>query len=479
MVAHYPLMIAGTSNANSKIEVFSPYSDELIATVDCANAAQTEQALVASYALFRDKKCWLTSDRRVSILEQAIVLMRERFDHLVQMAASEGGKPLADTMVEVNRAIAGLKLCVDAIHASAGHVIPMSEPNPELSRIAFTQKEPIGVVVAVSAFNHPLNLIIHQVGAAIAAGCPTIVKPAGITPISCLEFVSILHESGLPLNWCQVVLPESRNLSTALVTDSRVAFFSFIGSAAVGWSLRSQLAPGTRCALEHGGVAPVIVDASAQLDKLIPAILKGGYYHAGQVCVSVQRLFIHDSLFDEATERLAEGVSHLHVGDPLLPKTEVGPLIKPAEVSRVAQWVDEAVADGAIMPAGGKTLDHNCYSPTLLLNPKADAKVSRQEIFGPVVCQYSYKHVEDAIEQANSLPFAFQAAVFAQDIDRAVAIYHQLDASAVMVNDHTAFRQDAMPFAGLRQSGHGVGGIPYAVEDMQIEKMMVIKSSRV
>ena len=478
MVAHYPLMIVGANNANNTIEVFSPYSDETIATVDCANAAQTEQALTTAYALFRNKKCWLSLDKRISILEQTIVFMREKFSHLVQIAASEGGKPLTDTRVEVNRAITGVRLCIDAIRADAGHVIPMSESSPDLSRIAFTQKEPIGVVVAVSAFNHPLNLIIHQVAAAIAAGCPTIIKPAGMTPMSCLEFVSILHESGLPPGWCQVVLPESRGLSTALVADSRVAFFSFIGSAAVGWSLRSQLAPGTRCALEHGGVAPVIVDASAELDKLIPAILKGGYYHAGQVCVSVQRLFIHESLFDEATERLVEGVSRLRVGDPLLQQTEVGPLIKPAEVSRVAEWVDEAVMDGAVMPIGGKALEHNCYSPTLLLNPKVDAKVSRQEIFGPVVCQYSYKQVAEAIEQANSLPFAFQAAIFTQDIDRAVAIYHQLDASAIMVNDHTAFRQDAMPFAGLRHSGYGVGGITYTIEDMQIEKMMVIKSKK-
>lgn len=476
---HYALTIAGAGKESvPPAEVFSPYTDALLATVARADAAQVERALATAHGAFKDKKRWLTTAKRVEILEKAVLLMRQRATELAKTAASEGGKPLVDSRVEVNRAIAGVKLCIETISHEAGRVVPMSEPDPKLSRMAFTQKEPIGVVVAVSAFNHPLNLIVHQVGAAIAAGCPTIVKPSGMTPLSCFEFVSILHESGLPQAWCQVVLPENHDLSTALVTDGRVGFFSFIGSAKVGWALRAQLAPGTRCALEHGGMAPVIVDASAQLDKLIPAVLKGGYYHAGQVCVSVQRLFVHDSLFDETAARLTEGVKALRVGDSLSDATEVGPLIKAAEVTRVHRWVTAAVEQGADMPAGGQMLEHNCYSPTLLLNPAADAKVSQQEIFGPVVCQYAYRDVDAAIMQANSLPFAFQAAVFAQDIDKAVDIYHKLDASAVMVNDHTAFRQDVMPFAGLRQSGKGVGGIPFTIEDMQIEKMMVIRANK-
>lgn len=479
MSTHYDLMMPAAGSETAKaIEVRSPYSDALLATVARASADQIEQALTTAYRLFGDKKGWLTLDQRLGILERTAALMRARFDELANTAASEGGKPLTDSRVEVNRAIDGIKLCAETIRGHVGQVIPMSEPNATLSRMAFTQKEPIGVVVAVSAFNHPLNLIVHQVGAAIAAGCPTIVKPATATPLSCLKLVSILHESGLPEDWCQVVLPETHELSARLVTDARVAFFSFIGSAKVGWSLRSQLAPGARCALEHGGMAPVIVDASADLDKLVPAVLKGGYYHAGQVCVSVQRLFVHDSLFDETAERLTEGVSRLRVGDSLSPETEVGPLIQTQEQKRVHQWVSEAVEQGATMTVGGQILEHNCYQPTLLLNPHPDAKVSQQEIFGPVVCQYRYQDLDQAIAQANSLPFAFQAAVFAQDIDRAVYIYQGLDASAVMVNDHTAFRQDIMPFAGLRQAGHGIGGVPFTIKDMQIEKMMMIKSVR-
>ncbi len=479
MIEHYSPIVVGTADTTNKIiEVRTPYAEDLLATVELANAQQVEQALATAYATFRDKSKWLSVDQRCEILERVLHVMSEQFEDLAVGAASEGGKPLIDSRVEVARAIDGVKLCIETIRAEAGNVIPMSEKVPGISRMAFTQKEPIGVVVAVSAFNHPLNLIVHQVGAAIAAGCPTIVKPAQTTPLSCFRFVKILHECGLPDNYCQSLLPESTDLATALVTDSRVGFFSFIGSARVGWMLRSKLAPGTRCALEHGGIAPVIVDKSANIDKLIPSMLKGGYYHAGQVCVSVQRIFVHSSQFDEVAERLAEGAVNLKVGNSVLEDTEVGPLISPDEVERVHRWVTEAIEEGATMLVGGKKLPNNCYQPTLLLNPKADSKVSTNEVFGPVVCLYAYEDIEQAIAQANNLDVAFQASVFTQDIDRAIDMYHKLDASAVMINDNTTFRQDAMPFAGLKHSGHGVGGIPHTIEDMQIEKMMVIRSTR-
>ena len=477
MTMHFSALVANAKPATNKTEVTSPYSGEKLATIDTSDAEHVEQALATAYALFRDKTNWLSIEQRCEILEKTAAMMQAQFDELASGAAAEGGKPLVDSQVEVSRAIEGIKLCIETIKADAGNVIPMSEPQANTHRMAFTQKEPIGVVVAVSAFNHPLNLIVHQVGAAIAAGCPTIVKPAEITPLSCFRFVKILHDCGLPKEWCQAILTESRELSTKLVTDSRVGFFSFIGSAKVGWSLRSQLAPGTRCALEHGGVAPVIVDTSANIDKVIPAVLKGGYYHAGQVCVSVQRVFVHESQMSEVTDKLTKGVQQLVVGDSLDANTEVGPLIRPAEVDRIHEWVIEAIDNGATLMTGGNKLQNNCYEPTLLVNPPAESKVSTMEIFGPVVCLYEYKDINQAIEQANNLEVAFQAAIFAQDIDKAIDIYHKLDASAVMLNDHTAFRQDGMPFAGLRHSGLGVGGISYTIEDMQIEKMMVIKSS--
>lgn len=477
MTTHFSTLVANAKADGNKTEVTSPYSGELIATIDTSNAEHVEQALSTANAVFANKSGWLSVEQRCEILEKTANTMKQQFDDLAKCAAAEGGKPLIDSRIEVSRAIEGIKLCIETIKTDAGNVIPMSEPQPNTHRMAFTQKEPIGVVVAVSAFNHPLNLIVHQVGAAIAAGCPTIVKPAEDTPLSCFRFVKILHESGLPVEWCQAILPQSLELATKLVTDKRVGFFSFIGSARVGWSLRSQLAPGTRCALEHGGVAPVIVDKSADINKLIPAVLKGGYYHAGQVCVSVQRVFVHETQLEEVSNKLATGVNQLIVGDSLSENTEVGPLIRPGEVERIHQWVTEAIENGAQLITGGRKLENNCYAPTLLVNAPANSKVSTMEIFGPVVCLYSYQDIDQAIEQANSLEVAFQAAIFAQNIDTAIDIYRKLDASAIMLNDHTAFRQDGMPFAGLRHSGLGIGGIGYTIEDMQIEKMLVIKST--
>ena len=211
----------------------------------------------------------------------------------------------------------------------------------------------------------------------------------------------------------------------------------------------------------------------------LASILKGGFYHAGQVCVSVQRVFAPRDIAGKFAKALAAGAGKLRVGNPTERATDVGPLIRAAEVTRVAEWVDEAVAGGAERLCGGEALSESCYAPTVLLNPPGDVRVSTQEIFGPVVCVYGYDNLDAAVAAANAVPTAFQAAVFSRDIDEAMRLYRRLDASAVMVNDHTAFRDDVMPFAGLRQSGLGVGGIPYTLEDMQVEKMLVIKSAEI
>ena len=271
-------------------------------------------------------------------------------------------------------------------------------------------------------------------------------------------------------------MPENLELAERLVTDPRVGFFSFIGSARVGWMLRSKLSPGTRCALEHGGAAPLMLAADADLELAVEAVAKGGFYHAGQVCVSVQRVFAHQDIARSFADALAARAVKLVVGDPSAPETEVGPLIRAKEVDRVDEWVREAVDGGAECLCGGERVGLQAYAPTVLFEPPAMARVSREEIFGPVVCVYAYDDLDEAIAQANALPFAFQAAVFTADLDRALHVFRRIDASAVMVNDHTAFRVDGMPFAGLRQSGLGIGGIPHTIRDMQIEKMMVVRS---
>jgi NAD-dependent aldehyde dehydrogenases len=455
-------------------QVVNPFDLSPIGSVPTADWQAVDSHLARAQALHKDRAGWLKPHERSDILRKAMKIMRERRGHLAFQIANEGGKPLIDARVEVDRAINGMELCIHEIGSQRGTEIPMGLTPATDGRIAWTKREPIGVVVAVSAFNHPLNLIVHQVAPAIAAGCPVLVKPSDDTPLSCFEFVSMLHEAGLPPDWCQAVLCDL-DVAERMVIDPRVAFFSFIGSSRVGWMLRSKLAPGTRCALEHGGAAPVIVDPSADLNIAIPSILKGGFYHAGQVCVSVQRVFAHSSIVGDFAERLASGASALRIGNAIEEGVECGPLIRPKEVDRVADWVDEASAGGGEVLTGGRKLSATTYAPTVLLNPPRGATISRNEVFGPVVCIYSYDHVADAIAQANSLDVAFQAAIFTNDLASAMLTYRDIDASAVMINDHSAFRSDWMPFAGLKQSGHGVGGIPYTMHEMTYEKMIVMK----
>jgi len=457
------------------LQVLSPYDQSLIAEIPLAGEKEVEQALETAYALFQNQSAWLPAHQKIAILERTAKIMTSRLDTLTKTAAREGGKPLVDSKVEVLRAINGVKLAAEHIGQLKGTQIPMGLTEASVNRIAFTTREPIGVVAAVSAFNHPLNLIVHQVVTAVAAGCPVVVKPASSTPLSCLALAEILTEAGLPEGWCQVIIC-NKQVAEKLVTDRRVNYFSFIGSAKVGWYLRSKLAPGTRCALEHGGSAPVIVEKDADFAAMLPALLKGGFYHAGQVCVSVQRVFVHESICKDFAAQFSQMADNLHVGNQMDEKTEVGPLISPHEVNRVEEWVEEAVAGGAELLCGGKRISETCYQPTVLLNPAADAKVSTLEIFAPVVCIYSYSDREKAIETANSLDVHFQAAVFTKNLDIALDTVKKLNAAAVMVNDHTAFRVDWMPFGGRDASGIGTGGIPYTMHEMTREKLMLIKS---
>lgn len=458
------------------LKVFSPYNQELIREITLNTVEDVERALHKATAVFNDKQNWLPAYQRVAILERVVEIMTSREDYLTDLATKEGGKPLQDSKVEVLRAINGVKIAAQTINQIHGEEIPMGLTPSSTNRLAFTTKEPIGVVVAISAFNHPLNLIVHQVVTAIAAGCSVIVKPALTTPLSCIEFVEILKDAGLPRDWCQLIICEDE-LAEKLATDTRVNYLTFIGSAKVGWYLRSKIAPGTRIALEHGGVAPVIVEQDADVAELIPAIVKGGFYHAGQVCVSVQRVFVHEQFFDKFLPLLVKATNNTKVGNPLDEKTQVGPLILPTEVDRVEAWVNEAINEGAELLCGGKRISSTCYEPTVLLNPAKNSKVSVQEIFGPVICIYTYKNIEEAINHANSLPFAFQAAVFTKNIDKAFSISKQLNAAAVMINDHTAFRVDWMPFGGRKSSGIGVGGIQYTINEMLQDKLLVIKTN--
>lgn len=457
------------------LKILSPFDQSLIKEIPLVGKAEAENALETAYSLFQDRSKWIPAHERIAILERTAEIMKARIEELTKTAAQEGGKPYVDSKIEVFRAINGVKIATEYIGHLKGEEIPMGLTKASEGRLAFTTREPIGVVVSISAFNHPLNLIVHQVITAVAAGCPVIVKPALTTPLSCFALIDILKEASLPEGWCQLINCDNET-AEYLITDKRVNYFSFIGSAKVGWYLSSKLAPGTRCALEHGGAAPVIVEPDADFDEMLPALLKGGFYHAGQVCVSVQRVFVHESICESLANQLAEMASNLVVGDPLDEKTEVGPLILPREVDRVEEWVNEAVDQGAKLLCGGKRISETCYEPTVLLNPPANVRVSIDEIFGPVVCVYSYSDRDKAIEIANSLDVHFQASVFTKDLDIALDTVKKLNATAVMVNDHTAFRVDWMPFGGRDSSGIGMGGIQYSMHEMTREKLMVIKS---
>jgi acyl-CoA reductase-like NAD-dependent aldehyde dehydrogenase len=458
----------------SNIKVCSPFDGSLIKEIKLNNLADIDKKLAKAHRLFRDRDGWIAPYERVVVLKKLVELVKNEADDFAMLIASEGGKPLLDAKVEVARAIDGIEIAIKEISQTfKGEEIPMNMNAASKDKIAFTTYEPIGVVVAVSAFNHPLNLIVHQVIPAIAVGCPVIVKPASSTPLNCIRLVELIKEAGLPDGWCEYVVCDNE-VGEKLVTDKRVGFFSFIGSGKVGWWLKSKLAPGVRCALEHGGVAPVIVDEKVDLEKIIPGIAKGGFYHAGQVCVSVQKVFVHKNIVKEFVEELAVKTQKLVVGDARDIKTEVGPLISEKEVERVSEWVREAVKEGAELVCGGSKLSDTTYQPTILLNPKESSKVSNQEIFGPVVCVYEYDDVEKVIEIANSLDVAFQAAVYSDDISFCMRVAKRLDATAVMINEHTAFRVDWMPFAGRRGSGYGIGGINYTMHDMVQKKMIVL-----
>jgi acyl-CoA reductase-like NAD-dependent aldehyde dehydrogenase len=457
------------------LTVHSPYDRRVLEEIPLQSTDELERQLAAAREAFEDRRRWMPSHERVEILERIARLMNDNHEELVRIAAEEGGKPYTDSLVEVKRAIQGVHVAIHTMHEQSGREIPMGLTPASVNRLAFTHPEPIGVIASISAFNHPINLVVHQTIPAIAVGAPVIIKPALKTPRTCLRMMQLYRDAGLDEVWCRAFLCED-DVAGKFAADARVGYLSFIGSAAVGWMLRSKLAPGARAALEHGGLAPVLVEADADIDGMAPGLAKGGFYHAGQVCVSVQRVFAHVSVAEKVAEALRAQAEQMQVGDPIDSRTDVGPLITPENVDRVGEWVKEATDAGARVLCGGEALSETCYKPTVLLDPPADAKVSRQEIFGPVVCVYPVADREEAIRRANDTPFHFQASVFTRDLDAALDMAQRLDATAVMINDHTAFRVDWMPFGGRDHSGLGLGGIPYSMQEMTRTKMLVIKS---
>lgn len=459
----------------AEVDVVSPFDGSKVGAFELCGESELERKLSAAHAIYEDRSRWLSKEARIQILGRLAELLEADLEAAARLAASEGGKPLSDSRIEIRRAIEGIKKAQSGVSGLTGHEVPMDVSAASRGRFAVTYLEPRGVVLAVSAFNHPLNLLIHQGITAIAAGCPVLIKPSRRTPLSALYLRSLLTRAGLPDGYAEILLTDGE-LTRLAVSDRRIAFLSFIGSAKVGWSLRKELAPGAQATFEHGGVAPVLLDESADFDAALPLITKGGYYHAGQVCVSVQRVFAPRTQAREFAERLAERARSLEVGSPLVETTEVGPLIEPSEVQRVEEWVAEARASGAEVVCGGAPIGERLFEPTVLYAPSQDVRVSREEVFGPVVAVYPYDEIEQAVTWANLPGAYFQAALFTNRLDRALDLGRRLHGTTVLINDHTAFRVDWMPFGGHRDSGLGIGGIEQAMHDMSLQRMLVLRA---
>ncbi len=457
------------------LEVKSPWSSDQVGSIETNDSEQIEKILNQVSEISKLKGTDFPPKQRIEILKSFQKKINDNIINLAELATSEGGKPITDSIIEIKRGAEGVESCIEVLKSEAGSVIPMNINEASSNRIAFTQKEPIGVVLAISAFNHPFNLIIHQIIPAIATGCTVIVKPAEDTPLSCKKIVEMLYEAGLPKNRCYFVMPKNLELATKLVSDQRIDFFSFIGSSKVGWFLRSKLAPGTRCSLEHGGMAPTFITSNSDIESCAKSIARGGFYHAGQVCVSVQRVYLDKKVSTVFFEKFIKEVETVKIGNPMNKETVVGPLIRKGEVSRVDEWVKESLKNGSKLILGGKKLSDVSYDKTIILNPNKNDKISQYEIFGPVVTVNEYDTFEKAIEDANSVNVSFQASIFTNQISEILKFYEKINASSIFHNDHTAFRVDWMPFAGLKHSGHGVGGIKYSMHDMQIDKMLVLK----
>jgi acyl-CoA reductase-like NAD-dependent aldehyde dehydrogenase len=472
----FDLFIRDASPTGEYNHVVTPFDGAEFAQVERADAAAVEQAFVNAEYYFEKIMKTMPAHKRAAILYRVAEFMKYEHEDLSMTIAKEGGKPLTDARIEVTRAINTVKMSGDEALQLNGNQLTMDRAAGTDDHIAFSIKQPLGVVLAISAFNHPVNLICHQVATAIAAGNTCLVKPASTTPVSCLKMAKLFQKAGLPDGVINV-LTISGSETDKIVSDPRIRFVSFIGSGEVGWNIRKKIHNGVGCAFEHGGTAVAVVDKLADLDKALPALIKGGYYHAGQVCVSTQIIYVHKNVYDEFSKRFQSGVSKLIVGDPTMLETQVGPLIQHSETDRVGQWVNDAVDQGAKLVFGGHKISNSVYQPTVLENVTEDMLVWQEEIFGPVVCLIKYNDLNEVINSVNNKPFSFQTCIFSQDIDVAMHYARKIETKACMINDHTAFRVDWMPFGGSKESGLSMGGIRYSIEEMTEEKMIIIKNS--
>ncbi len=455
------------------ITVRSPYDGHEIGTVPEHGPADVDTAVaIARGALAAGP---LPVWRRAEILDRAARLLAERRDEFAHTIADEAAKPIKTARVEAERAVSTFTFAAAEARTLSGDLVPMDASSVGEGKLAFTMRVPIGVVGGISPFNFPLNLVAHKVAPAIAAGCPVVLKPASQTPLSALALAKLLvDECGLPAEQLHVVTGGGGTVGNALVEHDDVAMITFTGSPDVGWGIRAA-APRKKVGLELGNNAPVIIEPSGDWETAAKKISVAGFSHAGQSCISTQRIYLHESVADRFLDALVPLVEGLVVGDPLDEATDVSALISTKERDRVASWVDEARTGGATVLTGGEA-DGTTLRPTVLTDVKPDMKVCALEVFGPVVAVQRYTDLDEAFRLANDTRYGLQAAIFTAELGTALTAIRTLDYGGVLVNEVPTYRTDQMPYGGVRDSGNTREGPHWAVREMTEQRLAILQS---
>jgi acyl-CoA reductase-like NAD-dependent aldehyde dehydrogenase len=454
-------------------EVRSPYDGSVVGRVAEGDAELVERAARAAQEAFETAE--FPQHARAAMLDRAAALVRERRDELAESIAAEAGKPLKTARVEAERCVDTLTFSATEARKLTGGTVPMEASPAGAGKLGVMLRVPYGVVGAISPFNFPLNLVAHKLGPAIAAGNAIVLKPAGQTPISALKLAAVLDEAGLPRGWLSVIPGPGSEVGNAIVEHELTRAITFTGSAGVGWGIRSRV-PHKKVNLELGSNAPLIVHADGDWETAADKAKLHAFSHAGQSCISIQRILVHEDVADGFTERLVANTEALRVGDPLDPETDVGPLISADDRDRVKSWVEEAVAAGAELLTGGELVDEGrCLAPTLLGSPPRDAKVWCEEVFGPVATIDRFTEFGAALQSANDSKFGLQAGVFTRDVGRALEAARTLEFGGVLINEVPTFRADQMPYGGVKDSGNTREGPAFAVQELTEERFVTLQ----
>jgi acyl-CoA reductase-like NAD-dependent aldehyde dehydrogenase len=473
MADQQPVPIAGERHlARDSIQVVNPHDGTIVGSVPRCGAADVGRAVGAAQRVMRESP--LQPYQRAEILDQAARLLRERQEDFARTIAVEAAKPIKTARVEASRAVSTFQFSAAVARTLAGEMVPLDASDAGAGKLGFVLRVPVGVVGAISPFNFPLNLVAHKVAPAIAAGCAVVLKPASQTPFSAIRLAELLlDECGLPESWLNVVTGGGDDVGNALVDHPDIALITFTGSPPVGWGIRER-APRKRVGLELGNNAPVVIEPSADWRSAAAKIKVAGFSHAGQSCISTQRVYAHRAIHDDFVVTLVDHVRELVRGDPLDERTDVSALISPKETERVKSWIDDAVGAGAKVQVGGD-VHGRMLEPTVLTDVTPDMKVCSDEVFGPVVAVAAYDDVDEALRLANDTRYGLQAAIFTNDLDVAFRAARTLDFGGVMINEVPTWRADQMPYGGVRDSGNTREGPAYAVREMTEERLIVIQ----